>query len=157
MVFIFKRNTPQLAARGCAAAVSLLSTRKKAVDIDKINKSNREENIKRLKAKGYDLVRLSSHSDSCPKCQPWEGRTFSLSGRDKEFPPFDTALAGGIFHPGCLHVISLAPEEKDRSLSVLKGEKGEEARLRPASPQSWSSRGPAGMRPGRRGCSQESD
>jgi hypothetical protein len=31
-------------------------------------------------------------------------------------------------HVGCLHVISLAPEEKDRFLGKLQGKEGEAAR-----------------------------
>ena len=52
----------------------------------------------------------------------------SLSGRDGDYPSVDEARGAGVFHPGCLHIISLAPEEKDRFLSTLKGEQGEGAR-----------------------------
>lgn len=92
------------------------------------NQSFRQGTINRFQEKGHDLVRLSSHSGSCPKCTPYEGRTFSLSGSDSEFPSIDEARAGGVFHVGCLHILSLAPEEKDRFLSTLKGEQGEDAR-----------------------------
>jgi len=84
------------------------------------NGAFRQGTINRLQEKGHDLVRLSSHSGSCPRCTPFEGRTFSLSGTDSEYPSLDEARAGGVFHPGCLHVISLAPEEKDRYLASLK-------------------------------------
>lgn len=75
----------------------------------------RQGTINRLQEKGHDLVRLSSHSSSCPRCIPFQGRTFSLSGESKDFPSLDEARAGGVFHVGCKHVISLAPEERDRS------------------------------------------
>jgi len=92
------------------------------------NGSFRQGTINRLQEKGHDLVRLSSHSGSCPRCTPFEGKTFSLSGTDSEYPSLDEARAGGVFHPGCLHVISLAPEEKDRFLGRLQGNEGTTAR-----------------------------
>jgi hypothetical protein len=92
------------------------------------NQSFRQGTINRLQEKRHDLVRISTHSGACSKCAPWEGRTLSLSGGDEDYPSLDEARGAGLMHVGCLHVISLAPEEKDRFLSVLKGEKGEGAR-----------------------------
>lgn len=92
------------------------------------NQSFRQGTINRFQEKGHDLVRLSSHSGSCPRCTPYEGKTFSLAGGDKEFPSLDEARSGGVFHPGCLHVISLAPEELDRFIKRLQGEEGTMAR-----------------------------
>ena len=92
------------------------------------NQSFRQGTINRFQEKGHDLVRLSSHSGSCPRCTPYEGRTFSLTGSDKEFPSLDEARASGVFHPGCMHVISLAPEENDRFIGRLQGKEGEAVR-----------------------------
>ena len=84
------------------------------------NGAFRQGTINRLQQHGHDLVRLSSHSGSCPKCTPWQGRTMSLSGRDGDYPSVDEARGAGVFHVGCLHVLSLAPEEKDRYIASLK-------------------------------------
>jgi hypothetical protein len=92
------------------------------------NQSFRQGTINRLQEKGHDLVRLSSHSGSCPRCTPFEGRTFSLTGTDSEFPSIEEARGGGVFHVGCLHVLSLAPEEKDRFIGRLQGKEGEGTR-----------------------------
>lgn len=70
----------------------------------------RQGTINRLQEHGHDLVRLSSHSGSCPKCTPWQGRTMSMSGTDPDYPSLDEARSAGVFHVGCKHVISLAPE-----------------------------------------------
>ena len=70
----------------------------------------RQGTINRLQEHGHDLVRLSSHSRSCPKCTPWQGRTMSLSGNDPDYPSLGEAQSAGVFHVGCLHVLSLAPE-----------------------------------------------
>ena len=84
------------------------------------NQAFRQGTINRLEEHGNDLVRLSSHSGSCPRCQPWEGKTLSLSGADPDYPALDEARAAGIFHVGCKHVLSLAPEERDRYIESLR-------------------------------------
>ncbi len=105
-----------------------MSARKKASDIDEDFKSNREETIRKFKAKGYDLVRISYHQTDCSLCKPYQGKTFSISGKDSNYIALDTAIAGGLFHNGCKHIISLAPEEKDRFIGILQGKEGEAAR-----------------------------
>jgi hypothetical protein len=97
-----------------------LSRYSKMLAQETVNGSFRAGTVNRFLEHGRDLVRISTHSGSCPLCTPYEGRTFSLSGTDEEFPPLDDAIAGGLFHVGCLHVISLAPEEKDRFIASLK-------------------------------------
>jgi hypothetical protein len=49
-----------------------------------------------------DLVIVSSHNTTTAICIPFEGKIFSISGKDKRFPPLmDTPP----FHPNCLHLI----------------------------------------------------
>ena len=52
----------------------------------------------------------------------------SLSGRDGDYPSVDEARGAGVFHVGCLHVLSLAPEERDRFIGKLQGKEGEATR-----------------------------
>jgi hypothetical protein len=92
------------------------------------NGAFRQGTINRLQEKGHDLVRLSSHTGSCKQCQPWEGRTLSMAGGSKDYPSLDEARASGVFHVGCLHVVSLAPEELENFIGTLQGKKGEAAR-----------------------------
>lgn len=92
------------------------------------NQSFRAGSANRYQEHGHDLVRISEHSGSCPDCEPFEGETFSISGEDEEFPPLDDAIDEGLFHVGCLHVLNLAPEEKDRFLGDLAGDQGDEMR-----------------------------
>jgi hypothetical protein len=40
----------------------------------------------------------------------------------------DEARGAGVFHVGCLHVVSLAPEELDKFVGKLQGKEGEAAR-----------------------------
>jgi hypothetical protein len=66
----------------------------------------------------HDLYRISSHGTTCKVCAPFEGRVYSRSGRDPDFPPLAVAF-GKIdpngsddltntwlnIHPNCLHVL----------------------------------------------------
>ena len=63
-----------------------------------------------------DLYQISSHHTTCALCAPYEGRVYSKSGKDPDFPPL-TAAFGKIdpkgpddltntwlnIHPNCLH------------------------------------------------------
>ena len=67
---------------------------------------------------GHDLYRISSHGTTCALCAPYEGRVYSKSGTDPDFPPLAAAF-GKIdpagpdslantwlnIHPNCLHVL----------------------------------------------------
>ena len=68
----------------------------------------------------HDLYQISSHNTSCAICAPYEGRVYSKSGTDPDFPPLASAF-GKIdpngantlantwlnIHPNCLHSITL--------------------------------------------------
>lgn len=53
---------------------------------------------------GTDLVEMTSHRGCCGECAKYQGRVFSLTGKDKRFPrlPEQVFTYGGI-HPGCRH------------------------------------------------------
>ena len=67
---------------------------------------------------GQDLYKISSHNTVCPLCAPYEGRVYSKSGQNPDFPPLAAAF-GKIdpdgaddlsntwlnIHPNCLHVL----------------------------------------------------
>lgn len=61
----------------------------------------------RLLEHGHDLVRVSTHLGACKKCQPWQGRLLSLTGRTPGYPTMDEARAAGLFHPNCRHAYGL--------------------------------------------------
>lgn len=66
----------------------------------------------------HDLYRISSHGTTCGLCAPYEGRVYSKSGTDPDFPPLSAAF-GKIdpngpddlsnswlnIHPNCLHAL----------------------------------------------------
>ena len=67
----------------------------------------------------HDLYKISSHGTTCALCAPYEGRVYSRSGTDPDFPPLADAFGkrdpGGPntlantwlnIHPNCLHVLA---------------------------------------------------
>ena len=56
----------------------------------------------RMTAANYntDLIQISSHNTTTPLCQDYEGKIFSISGKDNRFPFLDQSPP---FHPNCLH------------------------------------------------------
>jgi len=57
---------------------------------------------------GYDLVEMTTHYPTCEKCAMYQGRVYSISGKDKRFPALmETAFKSGYrnVHPNCRHVI----------------------------------------------------
>lgn len=60
-----------------------------------------------LTSMGYDLVKMSSHATTCPLCSMYQGRVYSISGKDSDYPPLDTAFSGDYanIHPNCRHVL----------------------------------------------------
>ncbi len=58
-----------------------------------------------LSAAGYDLVKFSEHYPTCAVCALYQGRVFSISGKDKRFPRLPDSYWGyGKIHEGCKHV-----------------------------------------------------
>lgn len=67
----------------------------------------------------HDLYKISSHGTTCKICAPLEGRVYSKSGKDPDFPPLASAF-GKIdpngpddlinsylnIHPNCLHILT---------------------------------------------------
>jgi hypothetical protein len=62
-------------------------------------------------AHGQDLVIVSVHFPTCPLCLPWSGRILSLTGQTEGYPTIETARGEGLFHPNCLHNVSLVTQD----------------------------------------------
>ena len=50
---------------------------------------------------GTDLMQVSSHNTTTEICMPYEGKIFSISGRDSRFPAMEQMAP---YHPRCLHL-----------------------------------------------------
>jgi hypothetical protein len=55
-----------------------------------------------------DLVRVSNHNTTTEICQQYEGKVFSLTGRNKDFPILDQSPP---FHVNCLHYLNTTFKE----------------------------------------------
>ena len=81
----------------------------------------------------HDLYQISTHGTTCGLCAPYEGRVYSRSGKDPDFPPLSDAFgkmdpSGPSdltnswlnIHPNCLHALRAwtpagrSPEELER-------------------------------------------
>jgi hypothetical protein len=51
---------------------------------------------------GLDLVQVSVHSNPCPVCLKFQGKIYSISGTDPNFPPLTQEPP---YHPNCEHVL----------------------------------------------------
>lgn len=81
--------------------------------------------MQQVQDSGFDLVKMSSTYATCPICAVFEGRVYSISGRDKRYPKLSKAFPSGYstVHPNCTHnllpyIEELDPDaEKTRELS----------------------------------------
>jgi hypothetical protein len=69
---------------------------------------------------GETLVIVSDHADECPLCRPWERKVLAIAPEGLRHPEcqgtLDAARAAGLFHPNCLHSITVyVPGLTDRT------------------------------------------
>jgi hypothetical protein len=64
---------------------------------------------------GSDLVQVSSHNTPTPLCQEYEGKIYSISGQDKDFPVLEEIPP---YHPNCQHSLTVVFREvlEDRGI-----------------------------------------
>ena len=64
---------------------------------------------------GSDLIQISSHNTTTKICLEFEGKIYSISGKDPDFPPL---VELNPFHPNCLHTSSVVFREvlEDRGI-----------------------------------------
>lgn len=61
---------------------------------------------------GLHLVVVTAHANTCPKCEPWQGKILIddvFSGGSKEdgnYPLLSEAISQGLLHPNCRHTIT---------------------------------------------------
>ena len=87
-----------------------------------VREAENRAQIEQVKASGRDLVRMSSHATSCPICAPLQGRVYSISGNDPEYPALDVAYSGSHanIHPNCRHSLSPYVPELDSNVARTK-------------------------------------
>ena len=72
-----------------------------------------------------DLVKMSSHSTSCPICAMYQGRVYSITGKTKGYPPLsainnENVVAYGTIHPNCRHRFTVYIKKLDDNPAQTK-------------------------------------
>lgn len=76
-----------------------------SINIEDSNKYRHfQQTLEMAKSFNTDLVEMSKHYCCCGECAKYQGRVFSISGKDKRFPklPDEVFIYGGI-HENCNH------------------------------------------------------
>lgn len=71
-----------------------------------VNNTMRELQFSRMDDWGCDLIEVSSHAGARPGCAPYQGRIYSRSGKNKEYPALRGTSYGkpdGLFGINCKH------------------------------------------------------
>lgn len=72
---------------------------------------------------GNDLVKMSQHFGACPICVPYEGRIYSVSGNNPNYPSlYDTPWSSAYqnLHPHCAHIVTQYIEELQNAEDIQK-------------------------------------
>lgn len=75
--------------------------------------------LNRFSEEGRDLVSISEHANACELCRPFQGKTYSLSGTDKQFPKLPREAIPPI-HPNCRHTLLPAKVDFERFEKAVK-------------------------------------
>lgn len=116
---ITKNITKELKANGVDALTDKggrtwdLATYGKMLARTKLTQAHNQGVSMRLAQEGNDLVIVSDHIGECASCAPWENKILSVSGKNGKYPSLNTAMAEGLFHPNCRHVISPLPNDSE--------------------------------------------
>lgn len=73
-----------------------------------VKKVSTDSQISRMDDHDIDLIEVSSHMGARPKCEPYQGKIFSKSGKSKKYPAWSTTSYGqpdGLLGINCHHVI----------------------------------------------------
>jgi len=70
-----------------------------------------QANLNRLTQSGYDLVIVSAHFRACEMCIPYENAVLSINGNHPYYESMSDAIRNGLYHPNCVHDISVFFED----------------------------------------------
>lgn len=108
-----KQELDQFAQKGISSFVDKagraweMSTYAEMATLTAIERATVQGYIDTMQAYGFDLAVISGHIGACPLCAAWEGVVISVSGKDRSHPSLSDAEGAGVFHPRCLHHLSI--------------------------------------------------
>ena len=94
---------------------------------------------------GIHTVFVSAHANTCPKCEPWQGKVLvddvfssgtAAEAAELDVPLLSTAMKAGLLHPNCRHTlatyfpdITTLPKvpDKDKALKTYEAEQKQRA------------------------------
>jgi hypothetical protein len=114
------------------AAGRTWSTEAYAQMLVRTNASNAatDTQLERIGQHNIDLVEVSSHVGAHPKCAPYQGRVFSLSGNSDKYPPLESTSKGqadGLFGINCGHEMYPFVEGMKKKFQPYPAEQNTEA------------------------------
>lgn len=80
--------------------------------------ASNQANVNATLQYGLDLVQVDIHAGSCDICDPFQGKIYSISGNDTEFPALDERPP---YHPNCRHVLLAMTRESLEERGILDG------------------------------------
>lgn len=111
-----KRELAQFADRGISSFIDKagrtwdMETYAEMATLTAIERATRTGYTDTMREFGYDLAIISDHYGACPLCEAWQGMVISISGNTPGYHTLADAEAAGVFHPRCLHDISVYHE-----------------------------------------------
>lgn len=84
----------------------------------RVGEASNQANVNAALQYGMDLVQVDVHSGSCPICDPFQGKVYSISGNDRDFPPL---VDRPPYHPNCRHQLLPITRESLEMRGVLDG------------------------------------
>jgi len=87
-----------------------MSTYAEMATLTAIERATREGYFDTMRELGYDLAMISDHYGACPLCEAWQGVVISIDGKTPGYLTLSDAEAAGVFHPRCMHDLSIYHE-----------------------------------------------
>jgi hypothetical protein len=84
----------------------------------RVAEASNQANVNAALQYGIDLVQVDIHAGSCEACDPFQGKIYSISGNDPQFPPLDERPP---YHPNCRHQLLPMTRESLEGRGMLEG------------------------------------
>lgn len=84
----------------------------------RVAEASNQANVNAALQYGVDLVQVDIHAGSCEVCDPFQGKIYSISGNDPDFPALDERPP---YHPNCRHQLLPMTRESLEDRGMLDG------------------------------------
>lgn len=84
----------------------------------RVGEASNQANVNAALQYGVDLVQVDVHSGSCDICDPYQGKVYSISGNDPDFPALEDRPP---YHPNCRHQLLPITRESLQNRGLMDG------------------------------------